>query len=219
MGVFQRVSDILSANLNDLLERFESPEALLKQAIREMDAAISRQMSAAAKAVADERISTQELRRLREAAAQQQGVAHAAVTRGDDDAARSALLRRQEFDRLIAALEHQCAEARATREKLLRQLDAMRIRRREADQSWRLWTVRSQSNQSRRQLAPPGTLGLPQETGFQKFERWRSVIAREEVETDALLELAAERSPNEEAPLATDEVVEAELARLKQLSC
>ena len=33
MGILGRISDIISANLNDLTERFEEPEKMLKQAI------------------------------------------------------------------------------------------------------------------------------------------------------------------------------------------
>jgi hypothetical protein len=41
MGFYGRISDILSANLSDFTERFEDPEKMLKQAIREMEASIS----------------------------------------------------------------------------------------------------------------------------------------------------------------------------------
>jgi phage shock protein A len=34
MGLFKRVSDIISANLNDMVDRFEDPEKILNQAIR-----------------------------------------------------------------------------------------------------------------------------------------------------------------------------------------
>lgn len=34
MSFFKRVSDILSANLNEYAEKFEDPEKMLKQAIR-----------------------------------------------------------------------------------------------------------------------------------------------------------------------------------------
>ena len=36
MGLFQRFGDIVSANLNDMVDRFEDPEKMLKQAVREM---------------------------------------------------------------------------------------------------------------------------------------------------------------------------------------
>ena len=35
MKIFQRMSDIFSANIHDMIDRFEDPEIMLKQAIRE----------------------------------------------------------------------------------------------------------------------------------------------------------------------------------------
>ncbi|NIQ98868.1 MAG: phage shock protein A, partial [Gemmatimonadales bacterium] len=40
MGIFRRVSDILTANVNDLLDRAENPEKMIKQVIREMEEAV-----------------------------------------------------------------------------------------------------------------------------------------------------------------------------------
>ena len=44
MGLFKRVSDIISANLNDLIERFEDPEKMLNQVISEMETAIGKEL-------------------------------------------------------------------------------------------------------------------------------------------------------------------------------
>ena len=41
MRLFKRISDIVSANLNDLVDRCEDPESMLNQAVREMEAAIA----------------------------------------------------------------------------------------------------------------------------------------------------------------------------------
>ena len=35
-SIFQRISDVISANLNDLIDRVEDPERMIKQIIREM---------------------------------------------------------------------------------------------------------------------------------------------------------------------------------------
>jgi phage shock protein A len=37
MRLLSRLADIVSANLNELIERYEDPELLLKQAVCEMD--------------------------------------------------------------------------------------------------------------------------------------------------------------------------------------
>jgi phage shock protein A len=37
-NIFKRISDVLAANLNDLIDRVEDPERMVKQIIREMEA-------------------------------------------------------------------------------------------------------------------------------------------------------------------------------------
>jgi hypothetical protein len=45
MGIFARLSDIISANLNALLDKAEDPERMLAQVIREMEAGLERELA------------------------------------------------------------------------------------------------------------------------------------------------------------------------------
>src|SRR5207248_10087415 len=55
MGIFCRVSDVITANLNALLDRAEDPEVLLAQVVREMEDGLARARRSAAVAIAAER--------------------------------------------------------------------------------------------------------------------------------------------------------------------
>ena len=190
MGIFTRVSDIVSANLNDIVERFESPETMLCQAIREMDCAIARTMEATAKAIADERLIEHELARHREQSAVLLACARAAVIRSDESAARRALIRRQEHEKLVAALDDQLVRVRSTTGKIRRQLDAMRFRRMEAQRTLHVLIARDRAVAARRELAIHDDCGSDV-SGLSRFDRLRRKIERREAETDALIELAA----------------------------
>ena len=61
MRLFRRIGDIVAANLNDLVDRFEDPEVMLKQAIREMETMIEEATGAAARAIAGERLLARDL--------------------------------------------------------------------------------------------------------------------------------------------------------------
>src|SRR5580704_7682584 len=100
MGVFRRVSDIISANLNDMVEKLESPEAMLRQAIREMDAAVAQTMEGAAQVIADVRLLETQIADCRQESAELERRAREALQGGDDDAARRALGRRHEHEKL-----------------------------------------------------------------------------------------------------------------------
>ena len=214
MGIFTRVSDIVSANLNDIVERFESPETMLRQAIREMDAAIARTMEATARAIADERLLEHELARHREQSAELHGCARAAVARGDESAARRSLGRRQEQEKLAAALDDQLVKVRSTTGKVRRQLDAMRARRTEAHRMLHVLIARDRAAVARRELAIQHDDCTNDVSGLARFDHLRRKIERHELETDALLELVG--GSELEAPESdADRQVESQLQAIK----
>lgn len=218
MGIFKRAGDIISANLNDLVERFESPETMLRQAMREMDAAIARQMESAARVITDERLIETELSRHREQAAKLHAQAREAVARGDDAAARRWLSRRHEHEKLIAALDDQFTTVCATAAKLRRQLDAMRVRRTEAERTLNVLIARDRAAAARREMAAPQYTGAPDSGGFARFDRLRQKVERREAETEALLELGAAADPVDDLSAAMDADVETMLHELKRES-
>jgi phage shock protein A len=55
MGLFKKISDIISANLGEMAESFEDPEKMLKQAVREMGETIQEATKETAKALASEK--------------------------------------------------------------------------------------------------------------------------------------------------------------------
>src|SRR6516165_4540718 len=122
MRLFQRISDIIAANLNDLVDRFEDPEVMLKQAIREMDTMIEGATAGAARAIAGERLLAKDLSDHEEKAAQWRARAEAGVSRGDDDLARQAIARAFEHDAMAQAFREQRASAEKTAQALRNQI-------------------------------------------------------------------------------------------------
>ncbi|MGE5190946.1 MAG: PspA/IM30 family protein [Deltaproteobacteria bacterium] len=215
MGIFRRVSDIVSANLNEMVEKFESPETMLRQAIREMDAAVARTMEAAARVIADERLLESQLLRHREESAGLYRRARESLLGGNEAGARRALSRRNECEKLIAALGDQLAAAHATGAKIRRRLDAMRVRRTEAERSLHVLAARLRSTEAQRQwLSQQFEFGI-HDAGFARFERMRRRIERTEAEADTLLELAGRETPDD-AEMPGDHEIEAQLRTLRQ---
>ena len=57
MGIFARLSDLLKANVNDLVDRAEDPEKMVKQIILDMQKELGTSTQALGKAVASERMA------------------------------------------------------------------------------------------------------------------------------------------------------------------
>ena len=55
MGIFQRLSDLLKSNINDLIDKAEDPEKMVKQIILDMQKELNKSTQALGKAVASER--------------------------------------------------------------------------------------------------------------------------------------------------------------------
>ena len=85
MGLFKRISDIISANLNEMTEGFEDPEKMLKQAIREMEQTIADATQETAKVLANENLLAKELANNQRQTDDWQRKAELAVSRSRDD--------------------------------------------------------------------------------------------------------------------------------------
>ncbi len=222
MGIFQRISDIVSANLNELTDGFENPEQMLKQAIVEMETSIVSATRETAKALANAKTIEKELTNNRNLIQKWHRRAEQAITAGDDDLARKALKRKQEHEKLVAALSDQQNLTRETSQSLRRQLEAMKAKLAEAKRNLATLSARHRAADFRKKMQTMDasvSLELDQ-NGFAKFDRLRSRVEQAEAEAEAFAELTG-ATPNgfelEEAFEAKDDVeIDAQLAELKQ---
>jgi phage shock protein A len=212
MGLLKRMSSLLSANLNDLIDQCEDPEKMLRQAVRDMETALGQLMDGAARAIAHHKLLSRQLAEQLDAAARRAKLAEAAVARGDDNDVRAELLRKAEHQRLADALAQQVASADALGQRLRRQVTAMRIKLAEARRKLVDITARNRAVVAQRKFIEH----LPDETctgrALSNFDTMCARVEQSEAETEALLELLGE--PDTTTPLDAD--VEAELRALKE---
>ncbi|HWB10907.1 MAG TPA: PspA/IM30 family protein [Pirellulales bacterium] len=219
MGIFQRISDIISANLNELAEGYEDPELMLKQAVREMEESIADATQQTAKAMANEKGLGRELDRNRQQADQWRERAEKAVEAGDDELARKALSRKNEHEKLVAALEDQLEAARDASQALRRQLDGMKAKVAEAKRNLNTLSARKRAADFRKRMdsTMANVSTEIDDNAFAKFERLKNRVEQAEAEAEALSELRGGTTAPPEEPEAADETgVAAELAELKR---
>jgi len=211
MKLFQRVGCILSANLNDLVDRCENPEKMLRQTLREMESSFGKLMEAAAKAIAHERTLTRQLNDQWTLIERHLHAAGAAVARGDDEMARRELRHKTEGERLAERLTTQQQSAIALSGRLRQQVSAMRLKLAEARQKLHEVTARSRAADARRSFVTRAN-GIAAGTAAANFDYLCERIEHSEDETEALLELIGDIDDSN----ASIVDVEAELAALKE---
>jgi phage shock protein A len=213
MGLFKRLQDIITANLGDAVEGSDNPEPLLRQAIVEMDAAIREAKQETARAMAAEKLAANELADSERQSRDWQSQAEKAVRGGDDALARKALSRKQEHDKVSAALRDQTAAAAEASRTLRHQLEAMQAKLAEAKRRIGTLSARQSAAAARMKSADVNF----ETEAFAKFDRISGKIARVEAEAEAMRELETGGRPNPEAASAGNgDDIEAELAELKK---
>lgn len=219
MRLFRRIGDVITANLNDLVDRFEDPEVMLKQAVREMETMIEGATGAAARAIAGERLLAKDLADHEQKVLRWKTRAEEAVVRGDEDLARQAIARAHEHEALALALAEQRSSAGQTAEALRGQVNAMRAKQAEARRKLATLSARRQVVEAGRALRGTAFTSPRGVDGFGKFERMRRRIEQAEAETEALGELYEDPGDVPEAEAAAREQgrrVEAQLAAIKE---
>jgi phage shock protein A len=97
MGIFTRFRDIVSSNINAMLDRAEDPEKLLKLMIREMEDTLVELKASCAGVMADGKKTERNIDELAARLKAWEDKATLAVRNGRDDLAREALIRKRLF--------------------------------------------------------------------------------------------------------------------------
>jgi phage shock protein A len=110
MALLDRVSTLLRANLNDLVEKAEDPERLLKQIVLDMENQMLQVKTQVAIAIADQHLLEKKRTEHQEQAVEWRRKAELAVQKGHDDLARAALERALSHDQLVQGFTAQAED-------------------------------------------------------------------------------------------------------------
>ena len=109
MGIFSRLSDIVNANLNALLDRAEDPEKMAKLMIQEMEDTLVEVRSAAVKNISEKKEIQRRLEQLALAESDWAQKAEFAISKSRDDLAKGALLAKRKLAESATALQGELA--------------------------------------------------------------------------------------------------------------
>lgn len=216
--IFKRISDLIAANINDLIDRVEDPERMIKQLIREMEENINQAKEGVIEAVASEKQLGMEVESNRRQVQDWQAKAETALREGKEELARSALARKKEHERILTSLEPAWEAALNTSASLKAQLRALEAKLEEAKRKRGTLVARQRAAEAREQM---GRVTDRFQTGLEahkNFTRMEDKVTEMEARAQAVAELNQDASALEREfkAMEIDSEVEAELAALKR---
>ncbi|TWU39271.1 PspA/IM30 family protein [Novipirellula artificiosorum] len=217
MSIFSRVSDIINANVSDMLDRAEDPEKMVKMLIFEMEEQISLARAGVVKAIAGEKKLELNLTKNRDEAASWHAKAEAAVTRGDEELARKCLARKKEHQRIAESLQPQWERANQTSGTLKSDLRRLEEKLDEAIRRRDSLIARQMAAEAQKEVQSVAPALNRVQRHFDKFDRMERRIEDMEAEAAATAELssAATELCREVERKQQDAEVESELAALR----
>jgi phage shock protein A len=118
MALMERVATLLRANVNDLIDRAEDPEKMLKQLVLDMENQLLQVKTQVAIAIADQHLLNKKRAEQDTLASDWRRKAELAVNKGQDDLARAALERSLSHQQMAEGFARQLAEQNAEAEGL-----------------------------------------------------------------------------------------------------
>ena len=215
MGIFRRLSDIIKANINDMLDKAEDPEKMVQQIIIEMQTELTKATQNYGKAKASERLAE---KRYLEAQKQSQGwenKAKAALSQGNQELAKAALAKKVKCDEDVENYKEMYDSISNQTEAIGDQVEILKSKLDEAKSRQAMLIARSQMADTQKSLAKSAG-GFDGNSALEKFNRMEEKIERKEAEAAAFSEIAGVDNELDDtfAQLETDSKVDSELARL-----
>jgi phage shock protein A len=215
MGIFTRFRDIVSANINAMLDRAEDPEKLIRLMIREMEDTLVELKAACAGVMADYRKVERQFSRINEHEQHWTHRAQLAVDKGRDDLAREALVEKRCYTRRKANLEDELQQLGLLEDQYKDDIRVLEDKLKGARQKQRL-LIQRHLHARRKKQAQMEIRRADSSEAVRKFDALENRIERMEAEAD--LVNFGKSSDLDEAldKLAADDDIERELQSLKK---
>jgi phage shock protein A len=213
MSIFSRMSDIINANLNALLDKAEDPEKMVRLIIQEMEETLVEVRTTSARTIADKKELVRRRDWLSQESAEWERKAEVAVRKGREDLARAALIEKNKAAESMDAVDHEMVWLDETLTKLSDDTAALQAKIKDAKARQHAIILRGKAAKSRlgvrRQLHETNI-----DDAIHRFEHYERKMDDLEGQVEAY-DLGRRTLSDEIDELEGDEEIDAELASLK----
>jgi phage shock protein A len=229
MGVLSRINDIVRSNLNELVSKAENPEKLLNQAILDMEKHLRKARKQVVDTIAAEKTMEKKRLSVLESAQRWERRATMALQNNEEDLAKQAIMRRNEFESHANTLEEQIRIQREYVGALKQSLVSLDERYRDAKHRKQALIARAKAAKARKKTAQvltsdkaPGSVA--ESRAFDTFDRMEDKVLAIEAQVEAYSEMAVSDNGGQDdaaldarfSAMESDQDLEKQLAALKK---
>ena len=214
MGLFDRLSRVVRANINDLVSKAEDPEKVLEQAVIDMQEDLVQLRQAVARSIATQKRTEQQYNKNQSEANNWQQRAQLALSKGDENLAREALVRKKSFADTANSLKAQLDQQTGQVSALKRNLIALESKISEAKTKKDMLRARANAAKANKQLQD-SVNNIGTSTAMGAFERMEDKVMQLEAESESAAELGGSGIEQQFAALEAGSGVDDELAAMK----
>jgi phage shock protein A len=183
MGIFTRFRDIISSNINAILDKAEDPEKLIRLMIREMEDTLVEIKAACAGAMASSKKVQRQLDTLHDRIHYWEEKAGLAVNKGRDNLAREALVEKRRYVRHMDGLENELTEHNLLIEQYQADIRQLEDKLKSARDKQRM-LVQRHIHADRKRRAQEEIRRVDSSEAMLKFDELENRIERMEAEAD-----------------------------------
>lgn len=212
MGLLDRFSRLVRANVSSLVNGAEDPEKVLQQVVIDMQSDLVSMRQAVAQAIATQKRTERQSEQAARTAQEWYSRAQLALQKGDDNTAREALTRRQTYAQTAQTLSAQIAQQKEIVGQLKQNMRTLESKIADARTKKDMYIARARAAQSSVRLNDmiAGTSG-----SVAAFEKMESKVLDLEAQAEVSRELSRDPLENQFAQLENQGNVEAQLAEMK----
>ncbi|MBL7647902.1 MAG: phage shock protein PspA [Candidatus Hydrogenedentes bacterium] len=214
MGIFTRVRDIISSNINAMLDKAEDPEKLVKMMIREMEDTLIEIKANCASGMATKKKIKREIETVLDLAKSWDGKAQLAIDKGREDLAREALLEKRRHVERAEALEEELEQAKNLVTQCQNDIMQLEDKLGSAREKQRV-LVQRHTNANTKKKAQQQIRRYDTSDALQRFDDFQQRIDRMEADAELVNYGRKASLADEFKALETDTELEKELAALK----
>lgn len=217
MAIFARLADLLKANINDLIDKAEDPDKMVKQIIIDMEEQLQGAVQSLGSVMASER---QMLKQLDDSKAESklwEDRAKSALKSSNEELAKKAVDNKLKADASVKQYEEVHTGIAAQLSILREQVDILKKKLEEARMRQSLLVARDKVADARKEVA--GAMGNLDSSGaFAKMDKMEKKIAEKEAQADAASEISGVEAEKNDPFVALEKQTAAddEMARLKE---